>query len=125
MRTRRHLFHSQRFANSKPPRWYSPPTSPSIEAAAAQQEHDNDDNEKSCHIHAVSPSGRRLLRQGRAHVSACSRLGKRLDQIDSPRDPLGFRGLAAAAFTGKLFTNATASSSHALSLPLIGTGGSI
>jgi hypothetical protein len=30
----------------------SPPTSPSIEAAAAQQKYDNDDNEKCCHIHA-------------------------------------------------------------------------
>ena len=51
--------------------------------------------------------------------------GKRLGQIDSPAGPLGFRRLAAAAFTGKLFTNATASSSHALSAPFIGTGGSI
>ncbi len=27
------------------------PASPSIEAAAAEQKHDNDDDEKSCHIH--------------------------------------------------------------------------
>jgi hypothetical protein len=45
--------------------------------------------------------------------------------IDGPVEPLGFFGLAPAAFTGKLFTNATASSSHALSASFVGTGGSI
>jgi hypothetical protein len=37
------------------------PASPSIEAAAADQKHDDDDNEKSCHIHeGVSYSDVRL-----------------------------------------------------------------
>ena len=62
---------------------------------------------------------------GRVRPIRTAGAGKRLGQIDSPVGPLGFRGLAAAAFTGKLFTNATASSSHALSAPFIGTGGSI
>ena len=51
------MIQSERFAYSKLPRPCSPPTSPSIEAAAAQQKHDHDDDEKSCHIHVVSPFG--------------------------------------------------------------------
>src|SRR5208282_5276126 len=46
------------------------PASPSIKAAAAEQKHDNDDDEKSCHIHdgvsfgqtfgnLISPTSRR------------------------------------------------------------------
>jgi hypothetical protein len=45
-----------------------------------------------------------------------------------PMPPVGqlcLFGLAPAAFTGKVFTNATASSSHALSASFVGTGGSI
>ena len=45
-----------------------------------------------------------------------------------PMPPVGqlcLFGLALAAFTGKVFTNATASSSHALSASFVGTGGSI
>jgi hypothetical protein len=51
--------------------------------------------------------------------------GERPGHIDGPVGPLGFFGLAQAAFIGKVFTNATASSSHALSALFVGTGGSI
>jgi hypothetical protein len=43
--------------------------------------------------------------------------------MDSPVGHPGLFGLAPAAFTGKVFTNATASASHALSASSVGTGG--
>jgi hypothetical protein len=51
--------------------------------------------------------------------------GEAAGHSDGPVGPLGFFGLAPAAFTGKVFTNAAASSSHALSALFVGTGGSI
>jgi hypothetical protein len=45
--------------------------------------------------------------------------------MDSPVGHPGLFGLAPAPLTGKVFTNATASSSHALSTSFVGTGGSI
>jgi hypothetical protein len=47
---------------------------------------------------------------------------------EDPMPPVGqlcLFGLTPAAFTGKVFTNATASSSHALSASFVGIGGSI
>src|SRR6202522_2992654 len=43
----------------------------------------------------------------------------------NPVGQLCLFGLAPGAFTAKVFTNATASSSHALSASFVGTGGSI
>ena len=71
-----------------PPRWCSPPPSPSIEAATAQQKHDNDDNEKSCHIHAVSPSAKRLQIDSPLTLSEPTRKRTRLRFNCSVRNPL-------------------------------------
>jgi hypothetical protein len=50
--------------------------------------------------------------------------GERPGHIDGPVGPPGFFSLVPAAFTGKVFTNATASSSHALSALFACAGGS-
>jgi hypothetical protein len=55
----------------------------------------------------------------------CLRVVARSALRDGPVGHLGLFGLAPAAFTGKVVTNATAWSSHALSASFVGTGGSI
>ena len=82
--------------------------------------------------HQTSPVWPRALRNQRFE-----RLRKRhTPRLSSPSSPVrphmdgpvghpGLFGLALAAFTGKVFTNATASLSHPLSALFVGTGGSI
>ena len=66
-------------------------------------------------------SSRRGRARGHRTKSFLANKRGQAGHIDGPIDPLGFFGLAQAAFTGKVITNATASSSHALSALLVGT----